>query len=57
MSAFAETTRIAKHAVHGKRGVVAAQNRKAAEVGAAVLAVITLALLRHRKSDPVGTAA
>ena len=38
MSAFAETTRIAKHAVHGKRGVVAAQNRKAAEVGAEVLA-------------------
>lgn len=37
MSAFAETTRIAKFAVHGKRGVVAAQNRKAAEVGAAVL--------------------
>ena len=38
MSAFAETTRIAKFAVHGKRGVVAAQNRKAAAVGAEILA-------------------
>ena len=38
MTAFAETTRIAKHAVFGKRGVVAAQNRKAAVVGADVLA-------------------
>ena len=38
MSAFAETTRIAKFAVHGKRGVVAAQNRKAAAVGADILA-------------------
>ena len=38
MTAFAETTRLAKHAVHGRRGVVAAQNRKAAEVGAEILA-------------------
>ncbi len=37
MTAFAETTRLAKHAVRGKRGVVAAQNRKAALVGAEVL--------------------
>lgn len=38
MSAFAETTQLAKHAVRGKRGVVAAQNRKAALVGAEILA-------------------
>ncbi|MFO7663643.1 MAG: gamma-glutamyltransferase, partial [Chloroflexota bacterium] len=38
MTAFAETTQLAKHAVHGKRGVVAAQNRKAAVVGAEILA-------------------
>ena len=38
MDAFADTTQLAKHAVHGKNGVVAAQNRKAATVGAEVLA-------------------
>ncbi len=38
MDSFAETTLLAKHAVHGKHGVVAAQNRKAATVGAEVLA-------------------
>lgn len=37
MSSFADNARLAKHAVVGKRGVVAAQNRKAAQVGAAVL--------------------
>jgi gamma-glutamyltranspeptidase/glutathione hydrolase len=38
MDSFAETARITKHAVYGKKGVVAAQNRKAATVGADVLA-------------------
>ena len=38
MDSFAETTQLAKHAVYGKNGVVAAQNRKAASVGAEVLA-------------------
>ncbi len=37
MSAFAETSRLAKYAVHGKHGVVAAQNRAAAAVGADIL--------------------
>lgn len=37
MSSFASNTRLAKHAVAGKRGVVAAQNLEAAAAGAAVL--------------------
>jgi len=37
LSSFADNTHLAKHAVAGKHGVVAAQNRKAALAGAAVL--------------------
>lgn len=39
MRAFAESTTIVKHAVKGRNGVVAAQNRKAAAIGAAILEV------------------
>jgi gamma-glutamyltranspeptidase/glutathione hydrolase len=38
LSAFAETIQLAKHAVRGRRGVVAAQNRRAAVIGAEILA-------------------